>query len=183
MRAVLVIVASLVITPNVIFAQSQESRGSAAAIAGAGKTWDDEGQIGSGLAAGGRVDWRLFGNTRAEVAFDFLQHDRSGGFFQANGHTLLTSASLVQRFGSGTAQPYVLGGLTLAHHSGTTTFDSISRSHTSTDMGYSFGGGLAVRVGQRFEIGPEARFYIINAGNDSDPAWANWVGVRVGARF
>ena len=130
------------------------------------------------------MGWRLFGNTRAEVALDFLGHDRSGGFFQANGHTLLTSASVTQRFGTGSVQPYLLGGLTIARHSGTTTFDTdIPRRHTSTDMGYHFGGGVAVRLRQRFEIGPEARFYIIQASSDSDPAWANWIGVRFGARF
>jgi hypothetical protein len=164
------------------FAQTAESRGSAAAIVGGGRTWDDEGQIGSGLAAGGRVDWRLIGNTRAEAAIEVLAHDRND-VFQAHGHTALASASIVQRFGRRAAQPYVLGGLTIAHHSGTTRFNDLAVVHTSTDSGYHFGGGLAVRVGQRFEIGPEARFYIINISNDSDPAWANWFGVRFGVRF
>jgi hypothetical protein len=40
-----------------------------------------------------------------------------------------------------------------------------------------------VRLGRRFEIGPEARFYIMQVSNDSDPAWADWIGVRFGARF
>jgi hypothetical protein len=182
-RTLVLVIASLVTLAGAVFAQTPETRGSAAAIVGGGRTWDDESRIGSGLAAGGRVDWRLFGNTRAEAAFDFLRHERTG-VFESKGHTLLTSASLVQRFGSGSAQPYLLGGLTVASHSGTNRFgDGPTIPHSSLDFGYHFGGGLAVRVGQRFEIGPEARFYIVQASSDSDPAWANWVGVRFGARF
>jgi hypothetical protein len=181
-RALFLLIASLVTLAGAVSAQTPETRGSAAAIVGGGRTWDDESQIGSGLAAGGRVDWRLFGNTRAEGAFDFLRHERTG-VFESKGHTLLTSASLVQRFGSGSAQPYLLGGLTAASHSGTNRFGDRATVHSSMDFGYHFGGGLAVRLGQRFEIGPEARFYIIQASSDSDPAWANWVGVRFGARF
>jgi hypothetical protein len=181
-RALILVIASLLTSAGAVSAQTTETRGSAGAIVGAGRTWDDEGQIGSGLAAGGRVDWRLFGNTRAEAAFEFLRHERTGNF-ESKGHTLLTSASLVQRFGGGPAQPYVLGGLTIAGHSGTNRFGDMATVHTSTDFGYHFGGGIAVRLGQRFEIGPEARFYIIQASTDPDPAWANWVGVRFGARF
>ena len=156
----------------------------AGAVVGAGRTWDDEGQIGSGLQAGGQVDRRLFGNTFAEVALDYLRHDRTGGF-AAKGDTVLVTGAILQRFGHGDTQPYVLGGIALAHHSGTFGFPElnlVSRT-TSTNLGYVLGAGLAIRAGARFEIGPEARFLTFAADADSSPAFACWVGGRLGVRF
>jgi len=178
----LALVILALMTTTAAFGQTRESRGSAAAAVGRGRTWDDEGEIGSGVVAGGRIDWRIVGHTRAELALDSLGHDRSG-IFAANGRTTLTSASIVQRFGAALAQPYALGGLTVAHHNGTTTFDNRTTSHSSTDLGYHFGGGVAVRVGAHVEIGPEVRFYIIQADQESSPAWASWAGVRFGVGF
>jgi hypothetical protein len=181
-RRAFLVLAAVILSLSAGFAQAQDSRGSIAGIVGAGKTWDDESDIGSGLAVGGRVDWRLFGGTRAEFAFDTLDHDRSG-VFASNGRSSLVSGSLLQRFGAGAAQPYVLGGLTATHHSGTTSFEDLARSTSTLDVGFHFGGGLAVRAGERFEIGPEARFYIISASDDAAPAWAYWIGARLGVRF
>ena len=98
---------------------------------------------------------------------------------------MLFTAAVVQRFGTATLQPYALAGLTVARHSGTYGFlgDSKVSLAESTDLGYVFGGGLAVRIGGRFEVGPEARFYIFNADNDSSPAFASWIGARAGVRF
>jgi opacity protein-like surface antigen len=132
---------------------------------------------------GGRLEWRLFGTTGVELSADWLKHDRDGQFFEANGHTTLLGVSLLHRFGERVAQPYVLGGLSLASHSGSTRFDDLRTERDSTDIGYHFGGGLAIRVSDRVEVGPEARFYMIQPENDSDPAFANWFGGRVGIRF
>jgi opacity protein-like surface antigen len=150
---------------------------------GAGKTWDDEGGIGNGASLGGRVDTVLFRNTRAEIAVDLLNHDRPGDFFRAHGHTVLVSGSLVQRFGGSRAQPYILGGVTLAHHSGTTTIDGVVTDRKSTDTGFHVGGGLSIRAASRFEFGPEVRFYVVQAGDDSAPAFAQSIGVRAAVRF
>jgi hypothetical protein len=181
MRVTLLFVLSLSLTTGA-FAQT-DSRASVAGTISASQTWDDEGSLGKGIGAGGRVDWRLFGNTSVEGSVDFLAHDRSGGFFQSEGNSTLLSVSLVQRFGHATAQPYVLGGVGLVHHSGTTQFEDLAFRRNSTDPAFHFGGGVAVKINERFEIGPEARFYVIRAGNSSDPAWASWFGVRVGTGF
>jgi len=113
---VLIIFSLLVLVPNL---SAQDSRWRVGGIVGAGETWDDEGSLGRGVAAGGRIDWRLVGNTRVEAAIDLLTHDRSVGFFQANGDSVIFSASLLQGFGGGRVQPYVLGGASLVRHSGT----------------------------------------------------------------
>jgi hypothetical protein len=53
-------------------AQAPESRVTFGAVAGAGQTWQDESSLGGGLLAGARIERRLFGNTRAELAGDLL---------------------------------------------------------------------------------------------------------------
>jgi hypothetical protein len=164
-------------------AQTLEQRGSVGGIAGGGRTWDDEGGLGTGGSVGGRIDWRLFGNTHVEISFDSLWHARTGGFFEAQGRTLFIGGSLVQRFGAAAVQPYVLGGYHLARHSGSTTFDGLRRNEDSTGHGYHVGGGIAVRLRERIEVGPEVRVYMINPKDDSDPAMAYWIGARFGLRF
>jgi opacity protein-like surface antigen len=183
MRGLTVLLLSLLAIPAESWAQTDPPRGSVAGIVGAGRTWDDEGGIGNGVAAGGRVEWRLFGTTAVEGSLDLLTHERSGGAFQADGTSLIAGLSLIQRFGRAKVQPYVLGGVHLIRHDGHTEFDGRVTPRKSTDSGFHFGGGLAFRVSERIEIGPEARFYIIQVGNDSSPAWADWFGVRVGFSF
>jgi hypothetical protein len=183
MRGTVFLALSMLTLAPRAFAQGDPPRGSVAGIVGKGQTWDDEGSMGTGVTVGGRVAWRLFANTSVEGAVELLTHDRSGRVFQSQGDSTILSASLVHRFGRAKVQPYVLEGLHVIHHSGTTRFDNRTFDFKSTDAGLHFGGGLAVRVGDRIEIGPEARFYIIRIDNDSDPAWANWIGARVGVRF
>jgi opacity protein-like surface antigen len=164
-------------------AQTADTRGSAGGVLGIGKTWDDEGNIGTGPLAGGRIEWRLFGNTGVELSADWLSHDREGQVFESSGHTTFLGVSLLHRFGRRAAQPYILAGLHLAMHTGSTRFDDLRTDRSSSDLGYHFGGGVAVRLSDRLEVGPEARFYMIQPENDSDPAFANWLGVRVAVRF
>ncbi|MEO7274594.1 MAG: hypothetical protein ABIX28_04120 [Vicinamibacterales bacterium] len=157
---------------------------SAAAVAGAGRTWDDEGVIGDGAIAGGRVARRIAGGTFIEASLDVLHHERADRF-SAEGNTLFVSAAIVQRFGRGRAQPYGLGGVTLGRHRGTYGFlpDNKLSLAESTDTGFVYGGGLAVRAAGRFEVGPEIRFFTLRADTDSSPAIGYWVGARVGVRF
>ena len=185
MRTASLAVYALLLLAGPAFAQGQPDFSSTASgVVALGKTWDDEGQIGSGPLFGARIDRRLFGNTFVEASIDNLGHDRSGRF-EANGHTTLFAASLIQRFGSTQAQPYVLGGLAIAHHTGTAGFPEIGvvNESTSTDPGFLFGGGIAFPLTRRVEIGPEGRFFILNADVGSSPAFEYWLGVRVGVRF
>lgn len=183
MRTFIVALLALLAVNAPAWAQAPDARGSIGGIAGGGRTWDDESNIGGGVAAGVRAAWRIFGTTDLEISADVLTHDRSGGFFEAEGHTLLLGASLLHRFGTSAAQPYVLGGYDLVRHDGSTTFDGVRTDRSSTDHGYHFGGGVAVRVGSRFEAGPEARFYMIQPDDGSAPAFAYWIGARFAARF
>lgn len=183
MRAAAVCLFSLLVGTPAVFAQSDAPRGRVSGVLGAGRTWDDEGSIGTGVGGGGRVEWRLFGNTGIEGAVDGLTHVRRGGFFQSEGTSTILSVSLRHRFGPDIVTTYILEGVDLVRHSGTTRIDNVTFGNKSTSTGFHFGVGLAVRVADRLEIGPEARFYILRPDNDSDPAWANWIGARLGVRF
>src|SRR5262245_58060288 len=176
---------TLLLTAGPAFAQGPSDFSSTAAgDISIGKTYDDEGQLGSGPLFGARIDRRLCGNTFLEASLDNLGHDRSDRFV-ANGHTTLVSASLIQRFGSAGTQPYVLGGVALAHHSGRAGFPELGivNETTSTDPGVLFGGGVAIPIARRLEVGPEGRFYMLRADEGSSPAFAYWFGMRVGVRF
>ena len=164
-------------------AQTQDSRGSISAIGGFAKTLDDEGSLGRGWLAGAAIDRVIFGSTRAELSFEVATHDRNTGFFLSNGKTWIGGVSIVHRFASGAAQPYLLGGLTLGHHSGTNTFSGQAVPLSSTTGGFRVGAGVAFRAGERLEISPEFRLNGFSIDNDSDPATLPSFGVRVGWRM
>jgi hypothetical protein len=186
MRVILAAVAIGVLAVGSAWAQPEKTDFSSTVggVVGGGKTWDDEGSIGTGAFFGFRADRRLFGNTFAELSIDSLQHERADRFV-ADGRTVLFTGAIVQRFGRGSAQPYVVGGVSLARHNGTFGFPDLGlvSSSKGTKAGVVFGGGVAVRAGTRFEVGPEARFLILTTDNDSSPAFGNWLGVRFAVRF
>jgi hypothetical protein len=171
------------LAPAAGYAPARDTGTSIAVVGGGGRTWDDESSLGTGAVAGGRYEWRLPAGIILELSLDVLTHDRSGGFFESEGRTVFAGASAVKRFGRGDAQPYVLGGVHLAGHTGSTTFEGVRMPRDSLAPGFHGGGGIAVRLGRRFEVGPEARFYAIRAADDVDPAFAWWLGARFGVRF
>lgn len=183
MRGLMVGLVLLLAAASHSAAQGNEPRGTVAATAGGGRTWDDESSLGTGIVAGGRVEWALFKHASVEGSIEALRHERTGGSFESVGTSAILSASLLHRFGGGSVRPYVLEGLSLVRHSGTTTFEGIGTERRSTSRGFHVGAGLAVRVGRRFEIGPEARFYFLEASSGSDPSLAYWIGGRFGVRF
>jgi hypothetical protein len=164
-------------------AQTPESRGTVSAIGGFAKTLDDEGSLGRGWLAGAAIDRVIFGSTRGELSFEVATHDRGTGFFLSEGTTYIGGLSIVHRFASGAAQPYILGGLTLGHHSGTNVFNGQAVPLNSTDGGFRVGAGIAFRAGQRLEIIPEFRLNTFSIDNDSNPATLPSFGVRVGWRM
>jgi len=165
------------------YAQPPESRGSVSAVGGLGKTLDDEGSLGGGWLIGGAIDRIVFGRTRAELSFEVIAHHRGSGSFQSKGQTVIGGLSLVRRFGSGSAQPYVFGGVTVGYHDGTSFFNGDPVPISSTDTGLRFGTGVAFRMGSRFELSPEVRTNGFFIDRDSDPATLPSFGVRFGWRM
>ena len=159
------------------------SRSSVSAIGGFGNTLDDEGSLGTGWLVGGAIDRVVFGSTRVEVSFEAIRHDRDTGFFASEGRTLVGGVSLLHRYGTGSAQPYLFGGMTVGHHSGTNFFNGDPAPRSNTDAGLRFGFGVAFRAGDRWEISPEIRLNGFFIDNDVDPATLSSFGVRVGWRM
>lgn len=162
---------------------AQPTRGTASVIGGSAKTFDDEGSLGRGWLAGGAVDRVVFGTTRVEGSLEVVTHDRSSGYFLSNGRTVIGGASLVQRFGRADAQPYLFGGLTVGHHSGTNSFPDETRSVRGTHAGFRGGFGVAFRAGNRLEISPELRMNGFFTSGGPDPWMIPSFGVRLGWRM
>ena len=164
-------------------AQAPASRSSFSVIAGGGQTFDDESSLGRGWLIGAALDRVLAGTTRAELSLEVVTHDRTEGFFLADGHTVIGGVSLVQRFGRGRLQPYAFGGLTAGYHSGSTTFGGLHNESSSTDWGWRAGIGLTFRAGSRYEISPELRMNGFFIDTDSHPAMLPSIGIRFGIPF
>ncbi len=159
---------------------SSESKWAIGGIGGLGQTWDDESSIGKGVLVGARVERRLVAGLVAEGGVDWLANKRTGDpGFQAEGHTTFLSGVLKYRWGNESGNGYVLGGLTLANHSRTSTFDNMSRDLSSTNSGVVFGGGGAFAAGRRWEIGPELRLTVLWVNDETSPAFVSYGGVRV----
>lgn len=182
MRAIVCSLALLLVSRTAV-AQPPASRGSVSAIGGFAKTLDDEGSLGRGWLVGGAIDRVVFGKTRAELSLEVLTHDRDAGYFKSNGRTITGGLSLVRRFGGGNAQPYLFGGLTVGHHSGTNEFNGSPVRISNTDTGFRFGFGIAIRAGERFEVSPELRMNGFFVDNDSDPVTLPSLGIRFGWRM
>jgi hypothetical protein len=170
-------------TASLVQAQTTESKSSLSAVAGAGQTWDDEGSLGRGWLAGGSVDRTLIGGLRAQLSLEVLTHDRSEGFLLAEGSTMIAGVSLLQRLGRAKAQPYLFGGATTGHHSGSRTFGDVRSEESSTDVGWRAGVGLAIRAGSTYEIGPELRMNGFFIDSDSPPATLLSIAVRLTMRL
>src|SRR5687768_8161141 len=183
MRSVVFFTLALLLSPAVALAQPQESRTTVTALTGVGKTFDDEGSLGNGWIVGGSLERVVFGTTRAEVSLEHFSHHRDSEYFGSSGGTTVVGATLVHRFGRRQAQPYLFAGLTVGRHSGTNRFSSGTTDISSTNHGLRFGFGIAVRVGERFEVSPELRMNGFYIDRDSDPATIPSLGIRFGMRL
>ena len=149
--------------------------------AGWGKTWDDEGSIGSGWLVGGYADRRLTRRLDLELSADLLKNTRSDAF-QADGHTTYLAGQLVGRFGPRSSNFFLSGGPAVAIYNGTTGFadGSFESEHESTNFGWMAGAGLSFRTKNNLEIAPIVRITLMRIDDDSDP-WSTITGaIRVG---
>ena len=160
---------------------SPESAWTFGGTLGYGRTWDDEGSIGTGWLLGGYADRRLWKSVHLELAVDVLSNKRSDAFV-ADGTTTYASAGLSHRFGNRSVSGFVIGGGVLAFYDGTTGFSdgSFRTERESVNPGFIFGGGFAVRASTNVEIGPVVRMTLMQIDNDSDPWSTITAGIRVG---
>ena len=182
MRIHLLAAVLLCCIPSSLWAQTApDPRWTLGATGGFGRTWEDEGSIGSGWLIGGYVDRRLAQHLDLEVAADLLKNDRRDRF-QADGHTTYVSVQLIPRFGSRARNAFVMGGPTFAFYEGTTGFDdgSFRNEHSSTTFGWMFGGGFSFRTSRSLEITPLVRMTLMNVDSGSDPWSSITGGLRIG---
>lgn len=175
------LLAALGLTPAIAAAQTTDPKWTFGGTGGWGKTWDDEGGIGSGWLVGGYVDRKLSKNVDLDFAADLLSNKRTDNF-EADGKTTYLSAQVIRRFGSRQANGFVMGGGALAVHDGITQFSdgSFRTEHTSTNPGLIFGGGLSFRTGNDIEIAPIVRMTLMFIEDDSDPWSSITVALKVG---
>ena len=149
--------------------------------AGYGRTWDDEGSIGTGWVLGGYVDRRLSRNVDLEFAADLVKNGRSDTFV-ADGTTTYVSATVIRRFGSRRANGFVLGGGTIGFYNGETGFSdgTFRNDRSSTNPGWIFGGGFSFRTSGNIEVAPIIRMTLMQIDTDSDPWSSITCGIRIG---
>lgn len=177
MRTGLIAVVLFACVASNAYAQTTpERRWTFGVTGGWGKTWEDEGGIGTGVLIGGYLDRRLSKHVDAEISVDVLKNKRTDAF-RADGHTTYFSAQLVGRIGTRTANLFVTGGGTLGVYRGTTGFldGSFHSRHSSTNPGFIFGGGLSFRTANDVEIAPIVRMTLMRVESGSDP-WASITG-------
>jgi hypothetical protein len=160
----------------------------ATATVGRGSTWDDEGSIGSGLSAGGTVEWRFRPRWSAAFRLERLGHERhvAQDLIVFDGRTLFATGEIKYRFRSAGITPYVLGGYGASLYSGTLTDrvgPPVTRTRSSRSGVAVGGGGMEIPIGDRLVVMPELRLLMCQPNDDFAPWAAIRGGVSVGWRF
>ena len=172
-----------VLTPDPASAQS-EPRFIAGAGVGIARTWDDESLLGTGLLTEGRLGWAFTPKTQIEVAVTQVPYDRefeSG--VETHGRSIFTSVAVKHDFTTGTVRPFGLVGYGLNSHRGTRIHPPLGESETSSvDHGYMLGTGFTVNRG-RWQIGPEARVYMLSVESNASAAMMLSGSLRASYRF
>lgn len=183
-RLALTFAAALILGAPAAAGAQTGGRWLAGAGAGIARTWDDESMLGAGVLMEGRLGWALTEKTQIELGITHIPYERrfeSG--VATEGRSIFTGLALKYDFTRGRVRPFVLAGYGLNQHRGTREHPSTPIHETSTtDHGYFIGTGLVVRNG-RWEIGPEARFYMLSIENDSSAATILAGAVRASVRF
>ena len=132
---------------------------------GVGKTYDDEGSLGSGLNVAGGFGYRVSRRigVEAEVNAFRTRREFSAPFepFRANGVHAMGSGLLY--LNRGRSQAYLLlgGGLLHSHLGG--GFAGVS-NRAANGFAVNLGGGIKIRVSSHFSLRPELRIYAGDSG-------------------
>lgn len=156
----------------------------AGAGAGVARTWDDESELGTGLLTEARLGWTLTPKTQIEFDVTRLPYERSfESGVETEGRSIFTGLALKYDFTTGRVRPFVLAGYGINHHRGSRTHPPLGTAETSSsDHGYVLGTGFVVNRG-RWEIGPEARVYMLAIEDDASAAMMLTGSIRASMRF
>ncbi|MEO8598119.1 MAG: outer membrane beta-barrel protein [Candidatus Solibacter sp.] len=152
--------------------------------AGIGKTYDDEGSLGSGLNGGCGYGYRFsrWLGVQAEVNAFRTKREFSPQFipFQASGGHLMGSALLYLTRGS--AQVYLIGGAGVLHTSVSSDFAGATSNPSANGFAINFGGGVKAFVTPRVSIRPEVRVFAGNSHGAIEPPFSD-IRLSVGAGY
>jgi len=151
-------IATLVIFgAGLCFAQEFRYSGEIFGAVGFGRTYDDEGSLGSGLNGGGGIGYRIRSKFGLEFELSGFRHERETSFGSLSfaGHGVFATGNALYYFGSGSGrvQPYIIGGAGLLHKRNTSSFEG----QPPLDI---WGTGLALNIGTGANIFPVPRFSI-----------------------
>jgi hypothetical protein len=157
---------------------------------GAGKTWDDEGSIGNGLAAGGGVAWRFRPKWSVGGDIERVGHERDTPGLKWSGHTVFASANVTYHFAARGVSPYVGGGFGGAFHDGEVldrlmlpgSGGPLRTVSSSSTMEYGVV-GVEIPVGTRLVVSPDVRWTFCQAPDDSAPFSVIRFAVKAAVRF
>ena len=166
--------------------------------AGFGSLADDEGGLGSGLAAGGGAGWMISERIAVEVAAIRTRHEQAGSLSWV-GEPLIVTARGRYLFGGTAARtrPFVGGGIGYFRYLGTfteTVFSSptsaptlVSSDWLVTSVVVEAGAGVDVRLGRSIFLRPEAWMAIASPTRmrpaPEPPYFMPRIAVTLGARF
>jgi hypothetical protein len=130
-------------------------------VVGIGKTYDDEGSLGSGINGGGGAGYRLSRRFGVEAEVNAFRTTRefasSLPSFAAHG-AHVTGSGLVY-FGRSKANPYLIFGAGLLHITNTMDFGGIARNQSADGLSVNIGFGLKIFVSRHLALRPEFRLY------------------------
>lgn len=165
---------------------------------GFGSLADDEGGLGSGVAAGGGGGWMISERIAVEVAATRTRHEQAGSLSWL-GQPLTVTARGRYLFGSVAARtrPFVGGGIGYFRYPGTfteTVFSSpttaptlVSSDWLVTSVVVEGGAGVEIGLGRSFFLRPEAWMAIASPTRmrpaPEPPYFMPRVAVSLGARF
>lgn len=170
------ILLALALTPAALFAEGWELYGHI----GAGKAYDDEGNIGYGAAAGVGLGKRVTRRWSVEGEWTRFHHERDFSFassFRSEGYGNFFMANGLLHFNpEGRIQPFVLGGAGILKY-----------ETQNAGFGFNFGGGVKGYLTDHWFIRPEFRVQIGQGtrrnGGPEPPISQGRVQVGVGYRW
>ena len=179
--------ASMVLT--IVLAQSApppaatQPSTSVGVLVGHGRTWDDEGSIGGGVAIGGAVEYRFRPKLSVNGAVERLAHDRDTGFLHFSGRTVFATIGATYHFAATGVSPYVGGGFGGAFYKGTLgNADTVAHRSSTSTLGYG-SAGVDVPIGDRLVISPDVRITLCQPPDDFAPWSAIRFGIKASVRF
>jgi hypothetical protein len=143
---------------------------------GAGWTslWDDETNLGAGIAVSAGIAQPLGRHAAVEGELAWARHFRDSGYLAAEGTPVVGSARLAWHFQrpEARARAFASAGVSIVHSTGTLTTRSIvpgpggqpiegpasRRDWSLTTPAFELGGGVSVKSGDRLSFRPEVRW-------------------------